>query len=78
MIFQIHQSIGNLRVAEDYTSQDKLSQIEIGIPVERDPDPYRTNLFLYVFKSKYFQQLISKGYSRTYKLHGTSRFIDEL
>ena len=38
-----------------------------------DPAPYWANLFLY-----FFHQLISKGSPRAYKLHRTSRFIDDL
>ena len=43
-----------------------------------DPFPYWENLFLYFFESKYVQQLISKGSTRAYKFHGTSRFIDNI
>ena len=31
-----------------------------------------------VFKSKYFQELISKGSPCAFTFHGTSRFIDDL
>ena len=51
---------------------------EIGILMDIDPAPYWANFFLYIFESKYVQQLISKASPRTYKFHGTSRFIDDL
>ena len=51
---------------------------EIGIPVSINPHPYWINLFLYLFESKYVQQLISKGYPCSYKFHGRCRFMDGL
>ena len=51
---------------------------EIGILMDIDPAPYWANFFLYIFESKYVQQLMSKAFPRTYKFHGTSRFIDDL
>ena len=54
---------------------------EIGIPMGKDSAPYWANLFLYFFKSKYVQQLISKYLNDLHvlvKFHGTSRFIDDL
>ena len=51
---------------------------EIGLPVSINPHPYWRNLFLYLFESKYVQQLISKGYPCSYKFHGRCRFMDGL
>ena len=51
----------------------------IGIPMGIDPAPYWPNLFLYYFfRSKYLQQLISKGSPRVYKFHETLRFMEDL
>ena len=43
-----------------------------------DPAPYWENLSLYIYESKYLQQLISQRSSRAYKFHGTSRFRDDI
>ena len=44
-----HLTIGNLGFKQD-----------TGVPMERDTTPYWENLFIF-FKSKYVQQLMSKG-----------------
>ena len=54
-----------------------VSKQEIGIPMAIGPASYWANIFLYFFESKYIQQIF-KWSSRAYKLHGTSRFIDDL
>ena len=51
---------------------------DIGIPMSIDPAPFWANLFLYFFKSKHVQNLISKKSTRAYKYHANSRFIDDL
>ena len=51
---------------------------KISIPMGIDPTLFGASLFLYLFESKYIQQLISKESPHAYKFHGTSRFIDNL
>ena len=51
---------------------------DIGISMGIDLDPFWANLFLHFFKSKYVKNLISLEIPRTYRYHGTGRFIDDL
>ena len=49
---------------------NKISIHQINI----DPAPFWANLFFYLFESKY----INDGFSKGYKYHGVSRFINDL
>ena len=51
---------------------------DIGIPMGIDPAPFRANLFLHHFESKYMKLLVSAGSDKAFRFHSTYRFIDDL
>ena len=61
-----------------FTFGNKVLKHNIEISMGTDHAPLWISLFLYFFKSKHVQNLISKKSTRTYKYHATSQFIDVL
>ena len=50
----------------------------IGIPMEIDPAPFWTNLFLYSYAEEYMSSLTSSGKIKARHFHSTKLFIDDL
>ena len=62
-----------------FTIGNIVFKLDIAIPMGIDPAPYWTNFFLYfLVRNNYIKQFISNVSSKTYKIHGISRFIDNL
>ena len=51
---------------------------KIGIPIESDPAPFFANLFLYVYESKFIDNLVKTDLVRALKFRHVFRFIDDL
>ena len=51
---------------------------KIGIPIGSDPAPFFANLFLYVYESRFINNLLKTDPARAHKFRHVFRFIDDL